>query len=114
MQSIIFIFPELFLSIMIMSLLMLGIFIKKSFKLIYLLTILSLIFTIALVLNQPTEVTKIFNDSYIIDKLSIFMKSLTLLFCLFIEYHYITALNTRHLNKFILVKGETVNPNWSI
>ena len=69
---------------MIMSLLMLGIFIKKSFKLIYLLTILSLIFTIALVLNQPTEVTKIFNDSYIIDKLSIFMKSLTLLFCLFI------------------------------
>ena len=84
MQSIIFIFPELFLSIMIMSLLLLGIFIKKSFKLIYLLTILSLIFTIALVLNQPTEVTKIFNDSYIIDKLSIFMKSLTLLFCLFI------------------------------
>ena len=81
MQSIIYIFPELFLSLSIMSLLMLGVFVKKSFKLINLLTILSLIFTIALVINQPDEIIKIFNNSYIIDKFSIFMKILTLLFC---------------------------------
>jgi NADH-quinone oxidoreductase subunit N len=49
-----------------------------------LLTILSLAFAIILVLNQPNEVVKIFNESYIIDKLSIFMKVLTLLFCLFV------------------------------
>jgi NADH-quinone oxidoreductase subunit N len=67
-----------------MSLLMLGVFIKKSFKLVSLLTILSLAFAIILVLNQPNEVVKIFNESYIIDKLSIFMKVLTLLFCLFV------------------------------
>ena len=84
MQTIIYILPELFLSIAIMFLLMLGVFIKKSFKLVNLLTILSLIFAIALVLNQPNEIIKIFNGSYIIDKLSIFMKALTLLFCVFV------------------------------
>ena len=84
MQTIVYILPELFLSIAIMSLLMLGVFIKKSFKLINLLTIVSLIFAIALVLNQPNEIVKIFNESYIIDELSVFMKVLTLLFCFFV------------------------------
>ena len=84
MQTIVYILPELFLSITMMFLLMLGVFIKKSFKLVNLLTILSLIFAIALILNQPNETIKIFNESYIIDKLSIFMKVLTLLFCVFV------------------------------
>ena len=84
MQTIVYILPELFLSIAIMFLLMLGVFIKKSFKLVNLLTILSLIFAIVLILNQPNEIIKIFNESYIIDKLSIFMKVLTLLFCVFV------------------------------
>jgi len=84
MHSIVFILPEIFLSLSIMTLLMVGVFIKKSFKIVYLLAILSLIFAIALILNQPSEIIKIFNESYIIDKLSIFMKSLTLLFCLLV------------------------------
>ena len=84
MQTIVYILPEIFLSLAIMFLLMLGVFIKKSFKLVYLLTILSLIFAIALVLNQPNEIVKVFNESYIIDRLSIFMKVLTLLFCFFV------------------------------
>ncbi len=84
MQTIIYILPELFLSIAIIFLLMLGVFIKKSFKLVNLLTILSLVFAAALILNQPDEVIKIFNESYIIDHLSIFMKILTLLFCFFV------------------------------
>jgi len=76
MQTIIYILPELFLSITIMFLLMLGVFIKKSFKLVNLLTILSLLFAIVLILNQPNEIVKIFNESYIIDRLSILMKVL--------------------------------------
>ena len=84
MQTIVYILPEIFLSLVIMFLLMLGVFIKKSFKLVNLLTILSLIFAIVLVLNQPNEIIKIFNESYIIDRLSIFMKVLTLLFCFFV------------------------------
>ena len=39
MQTIVYILPELFLSLAIMFLLMLGVFIKKSFKLVNLLTI---------------------------------------------------------------------------
>ncbi len=84
MQFIIYILPEIFLSIAIMTLLMLGVFIRRSLKLVNSLTLFSLIFAIILVLNQPTEITKIFNESYIIDKFSIFMKVLTLLFCFFI------------------------------
>ena len=84
MQTIIYILPELFLSITIMFLLMIGVFIKKSFKLVNLLTVLSLLFAIVLVLNQPDEIVKIFNESYIIDQLSIYMKVLTLLFCFFV------------------------------
>ena len=84
MQFIIYILPELFLSLAIMTLLMLGVFIKKSFKLVNLLTLISLGFAIVLTLNQPNEIVKIFNESYIIDKLSIFMKVLTFLFCLFV------------------------------
>ena len=84
MNIVIYILPEIFLSLSIMSLLMLGVFIKKSFNLINLLTIISLIFAIALVLNQPDEVIKIFDKSYVIDKLSTLTKILTLLFSLFV------------------------------
>jgi len=84
MQTIFYILPELFLSLAIISILMFGIFIKKSLKLVNLLTISTLIFAIVLVLNQPNEIIKIFNESYIIDKFSIFMKTLTFVFCLFV------------------------------
>ena len=84
METIIYILPELFISSTVMFLLMIGVFVKKSFKLVYLLTISSLVFSIILVLNQPNDINKIFNESYIIDKFSIFMKVLTLLFSLFV------------------------------
>ena len=84
MQTVIYILPELFLSLSIIFNLMVGIFVKKSFKLVNLLTISSLVFATGLVLNQPNEIIKIFNNSYIIDNLSIFMKVLTLVFCFFV------------------------------
>ena len=86
MQTIVYIFPELFLSLSIMTILMIGVFVKKSFKLVYLLTIGILIFTTALVLNQQNETIKIFNDSYIIDNFSILMKTITLLFCILVLF----------------------------
>ena len=84
MQSLVFIIPELFISVTIMTLLMIGVFVKNSFKLINLLVILSLIFSVVLILNQPSETVKVLNESYIIDKFSIFMKVLTLLFSFFV------------------------------
>ena len=111
MQTIVYILPELFLSIAIMFLLMLGVFIKKSFKLVNLLTTLSLLFAVALVLTQPNEIIKIFNDSYIIDQLSIFMKVLTLLFCFFIllsSKDYIKNTNIDKIEYPILILASTL------
>jgi len=111
MQTIVYILPELFLSIAIMFLLMLGVFIKKSFKLVNLLTILSLLFAIALVLNQPNEIAKIFNESYIIDRLSIFMKVLTLLFCFFVllsSKDYIKSNNIDKIEYPIIILSSTL------
>jgi len=81
MEKILYVLPEIFLSLSILILLMVGVFMKKSYKLVNLLTILTMLFAIALVINQPDEIVKIFNDSYIIDNLSGYMKILTLLFC---------------------------------
>jgi len=111
MQTIIYILPELFLSIAIMSLLMLGTFIKKSFKLVNLLTILSLLFAIVLILNQPNEIVKIFNESYIIDQLSIFVKVLTLLFCFFVllsSKGYIKSNNIDKIEYPIIILASTL------
>ena len=111
MQTILFILPELFLSLAIMSLLMAGVFIKKSFKIINLLTLLILIFTIALVLNQSNETIKIFNESYIIDDLSLFMKVLTLLFCFFVilsSKDYIKCNNMDKIEYPIIILASTL------
>ena len=111
MQTIIYILPELFISISVMIFLMLGVFIKKSFKLINLLTIISLFFAIILVFNQPNETIKIFNQSYIIDKFSIFMKILTLFFCLLIlisSKDYIKKNNIDRMEYPIIVLASTL------
>ena len=99
MNTLLYILPEIFLSITIMSLLMTGVFIKKSFKLVYLLTIASLVFVIVLVLNHPSQTIKIFNESYIIDQLSVFMKVLTLLFCLMVLFSSRTYLKNNNIDK---------------
>ena len=111
MELIIYILPELFLSLATMTLLMLGVFIKKSFKLISLLTIFTLLFTTILVFNQPDEIIKIFNDSYIIDKLSVFMKILTLIFCVFVllaSKDYIKKNNIDKIEYPIIILASTI------
>ena len=84
MNPIMYILPELFISLLLMTLLMIGVFINKSFKLVNFLTIIGLIFSVVLLFNQPEETQKIFDGSYIVDSFSIFMKILTLTFCLLV------------------------------
>ncbi len=100
MYSIIYILPELFLSASIMVFLMVGVFIKKSFRIVFLLTNISLIFTIVLIFNQPNEIIKIFNESIIIDKFSIFMKVLILLFSFFVLLSSKNYITNSSLDKF--------------
>ena len=98
MVNLIYILPELLLSISLMFLLMIGVFIKKSFKLVNFLTIIILIFSAAIVINQSGHVITIFNGSFIVDPFSNFMKILTLLACSFVllsskEYLKITKID---------------------
>ena len=74
-----FIYPEMFVSLSIMFLLLLGVFKKNSSSLIYNFSIVFLIFTLALIFNYPPQSNvNLFNDSYKIDYFSSFMKILTI------------------------------------
>ena len=77
-------FPEIFLSLSIFSILMLGVFIKKSFNLIFNLTSLIIIVTISIILTNPSNEERIFLDSFIRDPFSNYFKILILLSTLFV------------------------------
>ena len=78
--------PEIFLSLSIFTILMFGVFIKKSFNLIFNLTSLILIFTVAIILNNPNYEEKIFLDSFTRDSFSNYFKILILISSLFVYY----------------------------
>ena len=85
MTNLNLIFPEIFISLAIMFLLIVGVFKKNSSNLIYNLTVISSLIALALTFNYPieTELT-LFNESYKIDYLSTFMKILTLVSGIFV------------------------------
>ena len=55
MNNLNFIYPEIFISLSILFLLVLGVFKKKSSNLIFNLSIVSLITTLALIFSYPAE-----------------------------------------------------------
>ena len=79
MENLELILPEIFISLSIMFLLILGVFKKNSALLIYNLTTVTLIILLALLLNlyQVSDLSILYN-SYKIDKLATFMKLLTI------------------------------------
>ena len=84
MIEIKYIAPEIFLSISIFSLLSIGVFVKKSFNIIYRLSSLVIFLLLLIILSSNFETTKIFNDSIVVDNFSTFMKSLILVSSFFI------------------------------
>ena len=81
MINLSFIIPEIFISLSVMFLLILGVFKKNSFELIHNLSIIVLLITGVIVFNETLDIEKIllFNGSVVIDYLSSFMKIITLL-----------------------------------
>ena len=73
--------PEIFLSLSIMFLLILGVFKKNSSKLILNISLVALTVTAVIIFNETLSIIEIllFNGSIIIDYLSSFMKIITLL-----------------------------------
>ena len=102
-----FIYPEIFISLSIMFLLLLGAFKKESSGLIYNLSIVCLIFTLALIFNYPPQSNvNLFNDSYKIDYFSSFMKILTMcsgIFVLITSSRYLKIFKIFQIEYSILI-----------
>ncbi len=85
MDKLNYIYPEIFISLSIMFLLILGVFKKNSSNLINSLSVLTLIGTLVLIFNYPIDINlEIFNGSYKIDFISSYMKILTILSGIFV------------------------------
>jgi NADH-quinone oxidoreductase subunit N len=97
------VFPEIFISLSIMFLLILGVFKKKSSKLIHNLSSIVLLITAVIVFNETLGIKQalLFNDSVIIDYLSSFMKIVTLL-----AAFLVLAISSNYLKIFKLSKIE--------
>ena len=93
MININFILPEIFLSLGVMFLLLLGVFKNKSENIIYNSSIVVLLVSLGLIINFPSnEKLFLFNESYIINYFSTFMKIITIIsgvFVLIISKKYI-------------------------
>ncbi len=76
--------PEIFLTLSIFGILMLGVFIKRSFNLVFNLSSIIIIVTIAIILNSPNNSEKIFLESFVKDSFSQFFKLLILVSSLFV------------------------------
>ena len=92
--------PEIFLSLSIFTILMLGVFIKKSFNIIFNLTSLILILTIAIILNNPNHEEKIFLDTFTRDSFSNYFKILILISSLFVLNSSKNFITENKLDKF--------------
>ena len=112
MSEINYIIPELFLSISIMFLLLVGVFKKGSSDLIYKLSIFVFFITFILIFRFPLDHSvSLFNNSYVIDYFSSFMKILVLISTFFImlsSYNYIKLININKIEYPILLLSSSL------
>ena len=92
MENINFLLPEILISLSIMFLLVFGVFKNNSDSVVYSAAIVTLVIVLGLILNfQHNQTTYLFNNSYVVDPLSTFMKIVTIIsgiFVLISSYNY--------------------------
>ena len=108
MTNLALVFPEIFLSLSIMFLLILGVFKKNSSKLTQNISLIILLVTSVITLNETLGIqeTLLFNSSVVIDYLSSFMKIVTLLaafLVLVISSNYLKTLKIFKIEYPILI-----------
>ncbi len=103
MNNIELIFPEIFISLSIMFLLILGVFKKNSSKIIHNISLLVLLITSVITFNETFSVnpTTLFNQSIVVDYLSSFMKIITL-----ITAFVVLLISSNYLRAFKIFKIE--------
>ena len=103
MENLELVLPEIFLSISIMFLLILGVFKKNSSKLIQTISLIVLLITTMITFNETLSIEKmlLFNNSIIVDYLSSFMKIITL-----ISAFFVLLISSGYLSIFKILKIE--------
>ena len=103
MANLELVFPEIFLSLSIMFLLILGVFKKDSSKLIHNTSLIVLLIAAVITFNETLGIQKtlLFNGSVIIDYLSSFMKIITLL-----AAFLVLVISSNYLKTFKIFKIE--------
>ncbi len=97
------VFPEIFLSLSIMLLLMVGVFKKNSSNLIQNISLIILLITAVITFNETIGIQKtlLFNGSVVIDYLSSFMKIITL-----VAAFLVLVISSNYLKTFNIFKIE--------
>ena len=108
MENLELILPEIFISLSVMFLLILGVFKKNSFKLIQNISLIVLLVTAVITFNETLGIdeTILFNGSVVIDYLSSLMKIVTLLsafLVLVISSNYLRSLKIFKIEYSILI-----------
>ena len=108
MENLELVLPEIFISLSIMFLLILGVFKKDSTRLIQNISLLVLLITAVITFNETLGIdeVRLFNGSVIIDYLSSFMKIATLItafLVLVISSNYLRSLNIFKIEYPILI-----------
>ena len=81
MNNLNLVLPEIFISLSVMFLLILGVFKKNSSQLTFNLSLVTILVAIILTVNETFSVNRItiFNDSIVIDRMASLMKIITLI-----------------------------------
>ena len=107
MENFQYILPEIFISVSIMLFLLIGVFKKNSASLIYNLSNISLIILLALIINLSSlDTIYLFNESYLIDNLSNYMKIILVgsgIFVMLTGSKYIQVINLNKIEYPILI-----------
>ena len=103
MENLNLVLPEIFISLSIMFLLVLGVFKKDSSKLIFNISLLVLLITASITLNETSNInrTTLFNNSVVIDYMSSLMKIITL-----IGAFLVLVISSNYLKTFKIFKIE--------
>ena len=107
MNNLYFIIPELFISLSVMALLVLGVFKNNSSKIIFYFSCLIILVSLAINLNiNITQTIFLFNNSYLVDQLSLFIKSIIMISAFFVmlcSYNYVRINNILKIEYPILI-----------
>ena len=92
--------PEIFLSISIFLILMIGVFVKESYNLVTNLSCLSLVLLILIIFNGESTAIKVFSESFVRDSYANFIKILILSATIFILYSSQLFIKDNNIAKF--------------